>query len=171
MNAGIAQVLADSAIPVLCIWGNNDGDKVAIMDVALAAGSNLTMGVRTYAFVEVDGRSVFLSHFPDLGAPMAGSQEFDAVFYGHEHKPSLERVGKCLLVNPGEISAHKTGKATFAIYDTQQNEVEFVGVSDAISLRTQYVVERVAGALKRARTAADSPELYRLEVPGTESNG
>jgi putative phosphoesterase len=143
MNAGIAQVLAHSGIPVFSIWGNNDGDKTTVLRVALAKGSNLTMGGLTYAFHEIDARKVFLTHYPDLARPMARLQEFDAVFYGHNHRKSLEQIGECLVVNPGEISAHKTGTATFVLYDTELNQVEFVPVPDAISTRTRYVVEKL----------------------------
>jgi hypothetical protein len=160
MNAGIAQVLADAQIPVFSIWGNNDGDKTTVLGVAHDSGSNLTMGVQTYAFVEVDGRKVFLTHYADLAQPMAKTQEFDAVFFGHEHRPSLEQVGNCLVVNPGEISAHKTGTATFAVYDTELNQVEIVPVPDQVSLRTAYVVERAAGVLHRSRAAAEDSGTY-----------
>jgi putative phosphoesterase len=136
INAGIAEVLADSGLPVFCVWGNNDGDKVAIMGVALAPGSSFAISGHSYGFVEIDGRSVFLTHDPDLAGPMARSQEFDAVFYGHDHRKSQKQVGKCLVANPGEISAHKTGEATLAIYDTEQNRVEFARIPDAISVGT-----------------------------------
>lgn len=162
MNAGIAQVMADGPIPVFSIWGNNDGDKVTVLGVALSANSNLTMAVQTYAFVQIAGRSLFLTHHPDLARPMAGSQEFDAVFFGHEHRPSVEWIGRCLVVNPGEISAHKTGIATFAVYDPEQNQAEIVTVPEAASLRSEFVVERVAGLLGRSRAAADHAGTYRL---------
>jgi hypothetical protein len=140
----IALVLAKSGIPVFCVWGNNDGDKHDIVTVAASAGSGLTMGAQTYAFVEIEARKLFLTHYPDLAGPMARLQEFDAVFYGHDHIKRQEQVGLCLLVNPGEISAHKTGQATFAIYDTETNGVDFFAVPDALSLRTDYVVEHVS---------------------------
>jgi predicted phosphodiesterase len=41
INNGIAKILASSPIPVYAIWGNNDGDKVAITKTALSSGSNL----------------------------------------------------------------------------------------------------------------------------------
>ena len=143
MNAGIAQVLAHSGIPVFSIWGNNDGDRTTVLRIALAEGSTLTMGDLTYAFCEMGGRNVFLTHYPDLARPMARLQEFDAVFYGHDHRKSLKQIGGCLVVNPGEISSHKTGTATFVLYDTEWNQVEFVPVPDAISTRTSYVVEQL----------------------------
>lgn len=144
MNTGIAHVLANCGLPTFCIWGNNDGDKVSIVSVAMNSGGRLQMASQTYAFVEIAGRKVFLTHYPDLAGPMARSQEFDAVFYGHDHRKHQEVVGTCLVVNPGEISAHKTGEATFAVYDPECNSVQFVVVPDAISLRTGYVTGQAA---------------------------
>ncbi|MBS3123708.1 metallophosphoesterase [Candidatus Woesearchaeota archaeon] len=140
MNNGIAQVLASSPIPVISIWGNNDGDKVAITKTALAKGSNLTVGFDTFDFLEVDGRKLFLTHYPLLAKPMAKSGEYDAVFYGHDHKKNIDKIGNCLIVNPGEISAHKTGIASFAIYDTKTNTAEIVDITETVTTRTTEAV-------------------------------
>lgn len=141
INAGIAYVLAGCGLPVFCIVGNNDGDIAAITDVARSSGGKFQMSHQSYAFLQCGERHIFATHFPELAEPMARSQIFNAVFYGHDHRKSQERIASCLVVNPGEISAHKTGEATFVLYDTGQNSVEFVAVRDAVSLRTMYVRE------------------------------
>jgi predicted phosphodiesterase len=84
--------------------------------------------------LEIDGRKIFLTHYPMLAKPMAKSGDFDAVFCGHNHTFHKEKVNNCLLVNPGEISAHKSGKATFAIYDTTTNKAEIIELQGAISV-------------------------------------
>jgi len=139
INPGIAQVLADSQVPVFCIWGNNDGDKFLIMNLCHKPGSNLTMGEKTYATIEMAGRKIFITHYPDLAKPVARSGEFDIVFYGHDHIKSQETVEDCMVINPGEISAHKTREASFVIYNTSTNQVEFLLIPDSITLRTRYV--------------------------------
>lgn len=144
INGGVAQILAESGLPVSCVWGNNDGDKMSILGYVHSAGSTLRMERESYGFVEIDGRKLFLTHYPDLADPMAKSQEFDAVFYGHDHLRSEKRIGSCLVVNPGELSSHKTGTATFAIYDTAQNQVEFVQIPDLVTQRTSFVVNHPA---------------------------
>ncbi|MEK6960517.1 MAG: metallophosphoesterase family protein, partial [Nanoarchaeota archaeon] len=58
MNCGIAKTLAACDIPVISIWGNNDGDKVAITKTALSKGSNLTVGFDTFDFLEIDNRKI-----------------------------------------------------------------------------------------------------------------
>lgn len=137
INQGIAKVLSESKIPVYCLWGNNDGDKVMILKFANARSSSLEMAIKSYAFVEVDGNKGFISHFDDLARPMAKSGEFDFVFYGHTHGKKIERIQDCLVVNPGEISSQLKGEATFALYDTEKHTAEILAIPDPISLRSE----------------------------------
>ena len=128
INAGIALTLAEFEVPSHGIWGNNDGDKGAIMRVALAERSRLTMASESFDVVKWGGRTLFLTHSPLIARPMAKSGDFDAVFYGHNHKKHSEYAGDCLIMNPGEISAHKTGQASFALYDSETNSGEIITV-------------------------------------------
>ena len=89
--------------------------------------------------MEFDNRKIFISHFHDLADSMAKSGDFDAVFYGHDHIKNRKMIDNCLVVNPGEISAHKTGRATYAIYETRNNSVEFFEVENSVTLRTEVV--------------------------------
>ncbi len=136
MNNGIAKLLASQSIPVYMIWGNNDGEKVAITLASKKENSSLSVSSNVYDFLEINQRKVFISHYDDLAIPMAKSGEYDAVFYGHTHIHSIEKIKSCWVVNPGEIAAGKTKKATFVIYDTTSNEVELITLADSISLKT-----------------------------------
>ena len=136
MNEGVAKVLAISDIPVFMIWGNNDGEVVGVVKAAQKEGSALTVSSNTYDFIEVDGRSLFITHYDDLARPMAQSGRYDAVFYGHTHLAEIAQEGECLIVNPGEIAAQKTGKATLAVYDTESNIAELVELEGSVSLKT-----------------------------------
>lgn len=144
IHPGIVKVLVDSDIPVYSIWGNNDGDKVTIVKLSMSEGSSLELGDKTYASVEIDGRKVFLTHYPDLALPVARSGMYDIVFYGHDHLKSENQAEKCPIVNPGELSANKTKTATFAIYDTVSNEYEFVKVDNVVTLTSGYVEDYFA---------------------------
>ncbi len=139
INQGIARILAHQEIPVTAVWGNNDGERVGITKLSLSAGSSLTVGFDTFDFVEFDGRKIFLTHYPTLARPMAKSGEFDAVFYGHDHQRNIDQIGNCLVVNPGEISTHKTGKACFAVYDTATNSAQLFVLKNSLSLKTDLV--------------------------------
>jgi len=136
MNSGVAKLLATQHIPVHMIWGNNDGEKVDITLASKRANSSLSVSSNVYDFLELDNRKIFISHYEDLAIPMAKSGEYHAVFYGHTHVRSVEKINACWVVNPGEIAAGKTKKATFAIYDTTKNEVEIITLANTISLKT-----------------------------------
>ena len=138
MNSGIAKLLATQKIPVYLIWGNNDGEKVEITLVSKKENSVLTVSTNVYDFLEFDSRKIFISHYEDLAIPMAKSGDFDAIFYGHTHIQQKEKMNDCWVVNPGEIAAGKTKKATFAIYDTATNEVEIITLKNSISFKNTF---------------------------------
>jgi len=144
INNGIAKILAASRIPVFAIWGNNDGDKVAITKTSMIQDSNLEMGSTVFDFIEIENRKIFLTHYANIAKSMAKSGDFDAVFYGHNHKKNIEVINDCLLVNSGEISAHKTNQASFAIYDSKTNTAELFELEDSVSVKTDQAKEYIA---------------------------
>ncbi len=141
MNSGIAKLLATQDIPVFMIWGNNDGERVEIVQAAMRDNSQLTISTNTYDFIELGGRHIFISHYDDLAVPMAQSGKYDAVFYGHNHIEAVDQTGDCWVVNPGEIAASKTKRATFAIYDTEAHTVDIIELQNTISLKTPLMEE------------------------------
>ncbi len=102
----------------------------------MSKDSNLTVGFDTFDILEIDNRKIFITHYPLLAKPMAKSGEFDAVFYGHDHMKSLDKIKNSIIVNPGEISAHKTGIATFALYDTKTNSAKIIKLKKTITTKT-----------------------------------
>ncbi|MDZ7878639.1 MAG: YfcE family phosphodiesterase [Saprospiraceae bacterium] len=139
MNAGIAKVLSIQPMPVYLIWGNNDGEKVDIVRTAFRKNSNLKVSLNVYDFLEFDKRKIFISHYDDLALPMATSGLYDAVFFGHNHIKSFEKIGNCIVANPGEIAASKTGKATLLIYETTDNTVQFFELDNIKTLKSDLV--------------------------------
>lgn len=137
MNAGIAKVLAAQEIPTFMIWGNNDGEKVDIMNAAHREGSQLTVSLNTYDFLKIDNRNIFISHYDDLAQPMAQSGQYDAIFYGHNHLQKIESINNTLVVNPGELCAQKTGICTYALYDTTKNSAEIITIENSLTLKSE----------------------------------
>lgn len=72
---------------------------------------------------EIDGRKIAFVHYPNKAKELAESGKYDFVFYGHNHKPWEEKVRDTKLVNPGTL-AGLFAKATFAVYDTETDELE-----------------------------------------------
>ncbi len=135
--AAIAWLLCASPVPVFSIWGNNDWDKCLITKFSLKEWSNLEVWFDTFDSIEVDGRKLFLSHYPMLAKPMAKSGDFDAVFYWHNHEKIKDIIWSCLVLNPWEIGAYKTWLWTYAIYDTKTNDAEIIEIENGITTNTQ----------------------------------
>jgi len=148
INNGIATILSKSKIPIFAVWGNNDGDKATLMKTSLQKGSNLTISENVYDFLEFDNKKIFITHYPDIAKSMVKSGDYDVVFYAHNHLKDLDKVDKCIVCNPGELSGHKTGNIGFAIYDTKNDEIEFVEVNDPVIVKTKEAEEYIKKHLK-----------------------
>ena len=73
--------------------------------------------------LDIGGKKVAIIHYPELAKKLAESGKYDLVFYGHTHRPWEEVVGKCRLVNPGEVAGQRY-KPCFALYDTETDKLE-----------------------------------------------
>ncbi len=68
--------------------------------------------------ITLDHRRIFLTHIPGASLRLAAeSGEFDAIFFGHTHRPEQHRFGSTLIANPGDIQG-RFGAPSFGIYDT-----------------------------------------------------
>ncbi|MBN2101812.1 MAG: YfcE family phosphodiesterase [Candidatus Aenigmarchaeota archaeon] len=112
-----------NGIFVYLVFGNMDDRRL------------LTETFRNSEYINVLGESgefkmggknlAFAHHLRTAESLMKGNH--DAMFYGHTHKKSEEIIGKTLLVNPGELEGYY-GKASFAVYDTENNNAKFIGL-------------------------------------------
>ena len=106
--------------PIHVVFGNNDGDKLLLSQVAAKAGNVTLHG--EFAELELGGRKIAAIHYPAIAAGLAASGRYDLVCCGHSHKYEAKRVGRTLLLNPGEVMG-RFGLSTYAIYDTETGEV------------------------------------------------
>lgn len=93
---------------ILWVHGNGDYELEQVKDIM-----EVVLGGKKVAFI----------HYPDLAKKLAESGKYDLVFYGHTHKPWEETIGKCRLVNPGEVAGQRF-KPCFALYDTKTEKLE-----------------------------------------------
>jgi uncharacterized protein len=75
--------------------------------------------------LEIENLKIVFCHFPEVAKKMAESQKYDFVFYGHNHKPWQEKIGKTTMLNPGTL-AGLFNKATFAIFDTETKKAQLI---------------------------------------------
>jgi putative phosphoesterase len=77
--------------PVLAVYGNSDAPGEPNLKAELA--------------LDVDGLSIHVSHGHELGSPTPAGlltrYAADVIVFGHTHKPSVERSGARLVINPG----------------------------------------------------------------------
>ena len=109
--------------PVHIVWGNNDGDKRLLTQLALAAGHITIHG--DFADLKLGERRVAVTHYPEIGQALAASPVYDMVCYGHDHIAHEERIGETLLLNPGEVLG-LMGRSTLALVDSEAMEVKWV---------------------------------------------
>lgn len=110
----LAQIGSGFAGSVHCVLGNNDGDPRLLLRNAEAAGNVTLHG--EYVELELGGRRIAVNHYPELALRLAESGRFDLVCYGHDHRANVERVGRTVLANPGEVMG-RFGAPTFGLYD------------------------------------------------------
>ena len=78
-----------------------------------------------------DGKKVFAAHMPTEKTidALASSGKYDIILSGHTHNIVDKKYDNgVLVVNPGEACGYLTGKATFAIIDTNKMETEIIEI-------------------------------------------
>ncbi|NLG26613.1 MAG: metallophosphoesterase [Chloroflexi bacterium] len=105
------------------VWGNNDGDKLLLTQVASRVGNVTLHG--DFSFLTLGERKIALTHYPVLARALAAGEQYDLVCYGHDHQRTVEWVGRSLLVNPGEVMG-RFGMSSHAVYDTATGEAHLI---------------------------------------------
>lgn len=108
------------------VFGNVDGDQFMTAQ-KVAAVKNITLHGRE-AEIEIDGKKIFMVHYPIYAEHAAASGKYDYVFFGHNHTKSEATIGKTKLVNPGTVGGVRK-PPTFATIDLSNGAVEFYDVA------------------------------------------
>jgi len=111
--------------PIHIVWGNNDGDRFNILKVAQNYKQIYIEG--PYAELELGGREIAMTHYPQIACAAARSRQFDLVCYGHDHTAHQEKVGDCLVLNPGELMGLQ-GRSTVACIDLETMQAEVIDI-------------------------------------------
>jgi putative phosphoesterase len=102
------------------IFGNNDGDKLLLFE-----RSEGTIHNQPY-IVTLNGKKIIVLHEHHIVDALADSGHFDLLIYGHTHMPDIRKVGKTLVINPGEAGSWLYGKSTVALVDLDTMEAEII---------------------------------------------
>ncbi len=106
--------------PIHIVWGNNDGDRWRLSQVAASLSNVILHG--EFAELELEGFRVAMTHFPAIARPLLKSGRYDLVCCGHNHQAAVVREEGRLLVNPGTLYG-TLWPATYAIVETEKREV------------------------------------------------
>ena len=108
------------------VFGNNDGDH-ELLKKRFSETTNCTIHDQ-FASITLEGYRIALLHGTqiELLNAIIDSGYFNAVIHGHSHNKSIEKKGKTLAINPGELCGYLTGKSTIAILDTTKQEAKII---------------------------------------------
>lgn len=116
--------------PLIGVWGNNDGDRQLLQQ--RAAGLE-TVNITGYvAETEADGVKIGMTHGHEnaIFSALARSGAYDIMVFGHTHQVEISRMGRTLLINPGEACGYLSGRATAAFLDVDIRKAEIIDLED-----------------------------------------
>ncbi len=123
-------VLAEFGGAAHLIYGNNMGDQHLISRRCGTSLPTLTHhGI--LGAIEAGGLKIAFTHYPEMARGLAAQGRFQVVCCGHNHRYGVERLGDCLLINPGELLGAEVTPPCFAILDTATLEVERVEIENS----------------------------------------
>ena len=105
------------------VWGNNDGDKIALQNMAQGKIEN-SPHIETYG-----QKKILLGHYFETLEALVTSQVFYLIIYGHTHKPEIRQEGRTLVVNPGECGGWLEGRSTIAVVDLENQKAEIIDLT------------------------------------------
>jgi hypothetical protein len=118
-----AKVLVEEHdIPLHCIYGNNDGERVGLKKVlpqVVDGPLRLTLG----------GKTIVMHHWIEWFKP-GETDGADIVISGHTHEIVQEKKNGVLYLNPGEVCGWLTNRCTAMVLDTDTMTAEVIDVHD-----------------------------------------
>lgn len=110
---------------IIGVYGNNCAERRLLKELFRDIGADLK---GFFAEVSVEGLKIGLLHGHDeeLLNAIITSCAYDVVVYGHTHQAKFQRIGRTLVINPGEVCGYLTGKSTMALLDLKTREVEIM---------------------------------------------
>lgn len=102
------------------VYGNVHADDKTMQKFAKTYTIKLKLELLNVKFDKI---KTIITHFPDVAKVLAETGKYQIVFYGHNHKPWMEKINDTYMINPGTL-AGMFQRATFAVYDTETKKLE-----------------------------------------------
>ena len=107
---------------VFGVFGNNDGEKIHLKERYAPIGEIYNDPL----IFKIHEKSIVVTHKPELVDPLAHSNKFDLIVYGHTHRADVRTIGKTLIINPGECGGWLHGTKSIAILDLDNMTPEII---------------------------------------------
>jgi hypothetical protein len=114
--------------PLKGVFGNNDGDKLYLQEKFKEIGEIYPAPYET----NIDHKIIIMLHEEKLIDALAESQKYEIIIYGHTHRTDLRKIGKTLIINPGECGGWLTGKSTIALLNLENLEVRIINLACSV---------------------------------------
>jgi uncharacterized protein len=120
------RALQDLAVPLLGVFGRNDGDHEGLVAAAQTGlGAELYESPHSFEF---GGQQILVVH--DINDVHERSlAQHQVVVHGFTHVAEMKMRGETIIVNPGEACGWVHGEPTAAILDLSTKAVEFIRLS------------------------------------------
>jgi putative phosphoesterase len=119
-----AKELEHLLCPVKAVFGNCDGEKKGL-EKAIQPFGEIKEAPHIFSHAE---RIFLVVHIHISVEKYAVSGKYDAIIFGHTHKPEIRKSSRTLLINPGETGGWISGKSTVALLDPASWEAEIIAL-------------------------------------------
>jgi len=109
----------------IAVFGNNDGEKLLLVSTIKDFGGEIHEHIYTG---DIAGKRIFMTHTASVLGSIVASGKYDLVIYGHTHKKDIRKVGKTLVINPGESTDWLTNESSMAILELDDMNVEEISL-------------------------------------------
>ncbi|MHC4538365.1 MAG: metallophosphoesterase [Planctomycetota bacterium] len=104
------------AVKFIAVFGNNEGEKLLLKSTIESFGGE----IHEYCYKgQIGGKKIYMTHTDHHVEEVAASQMYDVLIYGHTHKQDIRRVGKTLVINPGETTDWITSSPQLVILNVE----------------------------------------------------
>lgn len=122
---GAVEFLAKFNGPVHMIWGNNEGEKLGVINKVNHFDSITHHG--NECELSFDGLNVFMTHYPEIALLAENSPKYQLIVYGHTHTYEERASETSIVVNPGAVLGYPN-EPSFVIFDTTTKQIERINL-------------------------------------------
>ncbi|MGI6104428.1 MAG: metallophosphoesterase family protein [Patescibacteria group bacterium] len=113
---------------ILYTFGNMDNDYLKNYPFENDAYKQ-TKIFKSFGETIIADKKIAFVHFPDKARELCESGKYDFVFHGHTHMPWEETIGKCKMLNPGNV-ANQRYAPTFAVWEIEKNKFNLIRINE-----------------------------------------